>query len=102
MLNALLMLIKACAELEDLSTHTNPWFVVGDLNCIGEDGERIGDNPRQRTDMEDFNKCINLSNLLELDSLGGLMSWTNGQAGRARKWAKLDRILINLPFMNNF
>lgn len=52
--------------------------------------------------MEDFNKCIDLCSILELNALGGPMSWTNGQVGGARKWEKLDRVMVNVPFANNF
>lgn len=30
------------------------------------------------------------------------MYWNNGQEGRNRKWAKLDRALVNIQFVNQF
>lgn len=52
--------------------------------------------------MKDFNKCIDMCGILELNSSSGLMSWTNGQVWRARKQAKLDCVLVNVSFMNCF
>lgn len=52
--------------------------------------------------MEEFNKCIDTYVVVELKLFGGSMTWTNGQADRNRKWGKLDRALVNLPFLHSF
>lgn len=53
--------------LEKLSVHMQPWFIVRDFNCMIEDGERIGGKPCPMSDMEDFNKCIDMCSILELN-----------------------------------
>lgn len=73
-----------------------------DFNYIQYDGERIGGHPRPIITMEDFNNCIDNFGVVELKSFGGNMTWTNGQEGRSRKWAKLDQALVNLPFIQQF
>lgn len=52
--------------------------------------------------MEEFNNCINNCGLIELNSMGGHLSWCNGQQRHNRKWAKLDRTLVNTQFINHF
>lgn len=46
-----------------------------------------------------FNTCIDNCGIVELKDVGGSMSWFNGHAGHTRKWAKLDRALVNLLFL---
>lgn len=52
--------------------------------------------------MEDFNNCFNKCGLVELKSLGVCMSWSNGHEGQNRSWAKLDKALVNVHFINRF
>lgn len=48
---------------------------------------------RLRITMEEFNTVIDMYALVELQTFGGNMTWTNKQIGRNRKWAKLVRAL---------
>lgn len=79
-----------------------PWVIISDFNCIQEDGECIGGQPRAQVAMTEFNYCINNYDLLELHLSGGRMSWFNGHDGLTRKLAKLDRALTNIQFLNKF
>lgn len=80
----------------------NPWLIVGDFNIIREDREIIGGCPRAAQAMEDFNECIDACGMVEMRSIGNTMSWCNGQEGASRKWAQLDRALVNVPFSAKF
>lgn len=76
--------------------------MIGDFNCIRNDGERIGGQPRSRIMMEEFNKCIDMCSAVELKTFGCNITWTNGQEGRNRQLVKLDWTLVNLHFLHNF
>lgn len=56
--------------------------MVGDFNCIRNDGERVGGRLRPRITMEEINQCIDTCGVVELKTIGGNMTLTNGQAGR--------------------
>lgn len=44
-------------ELNRLPGLTMPWVVMGDFNCIREDMECIGEQPRSLVAIEEFNNC---------------------------------------------
>lgn len=52
-------------EMEDLYGGTYRWMVVGDFNCIQNNGERISDQPRSRITMDEFNTCIDKCGVVE-------------------------------------
>ncbi|KAF5459676.1 hypothetical protein F2P56_019603 [Juglans regia] len=89
-------------DLEDVHTGDSPWLVIGDFNLIREDGERIGDNPRSLSAMEEFNCCLDNCSLLDLAFVGSHMTWCNGHEGQSWSGARLDRAVINLGFSNCF
>ncbi|KAF5450314.1 hypothetical protein F2P56_030677 [Juglans regia] len=88
--------LVGCRATED------PWIVMGDFNIIREDRERVGGCPRAAQAMDDFNLCIDQCGLVELNYHGNPLSWCNGQEGVSRKWARLDRVLMNMAFSDRF
>lgn len=58
--------------------------MLGDLNCIRHDGKRIGGILRTIITIQVFKQYIDKFGLMELKTIGGSMSWTNGQMGRNR------------------
>ncbi|XP_042962720.1 uncharacterized protein LOC122296997 [Carya illinoinensis] len=81
-----------------------PWLVGGDFNIIRSDSEKVGgvfQAPRAKMAM-DFNNCINDCALLDIHSKGNRLSWCNGRLGGRRIWARLDCILVNVQFLNEF
>lgn len=52
--------------------------------------------------MEDFNSCKNNCSIVDIKMIGGTMSWCNGHDGQNRKWAKLDRTLVNVQLLTIF
>ncbi|KAF5465270.1 hypothetical protein F2P56_015292 [Juglans regia] len=83
-------------DLEALQIGSHPWLIMGDFNTIWEDGERIGGQSRPLAAIGEFNSCFNNCGVVDLDFHGGSMSWFNGHEGQIRKWAKLDRALVNV------
>lgn len=75
---------------------------MGDFNIIRNDGERIGGRPRPTIAMGEFNDFIDAVGLVEVNHEGNMMSWCNGQQGRARSWARLDWTLVNSSLLLDF
>lgn len=88
------------SNLEGTANLMAPWIIIGNFNCIREDGKMIRVQPRASASMEDCNHCIKKYGVVELKHFGGSMSWFNGHAGNTKKWARLDRVLVNLFFLN--
>ncbi|XP_057962407.1 uncharacterized protein LOC131153979 [Malania oleifera] len=51
--------------------------------------------------MEEFNTCLDNCGLMDLVVSSSNMSWCNGHNGHSRSWAKLDRVLYNLTFLQS-
>lgn len=49
-----------------------------------------------------FNDFIVQNGLLDLGYIGINFTWCNNQAGLARRHARLDRFLANVPWISNF
>ncbi|KAG7970202.1 hypothetical protein I3843_07G070600 [Carya illinoinensis] len=90
------------AKCTQCRSNAHPWIVMGDFNIIREDRECVGGCPRAAQAIDDFNKCIDSCRLVELNFCGNPLSWCNGQEGTARKWARLDRMLMNMVFLERF
>ncbi|XP_035548696.1 uncharacterized protein LOC118349203 [Juglans regia] len=90
------------ADLEKESNGIEPWIITGDFNIIASDVERRGGRSRSLLAMEEFNSWIHSCGLQELKFLGKSFSWCNGQAGRSRSWARLDRSLVTPNFVQAF
>ncbi|KAG2664279.1 hypothetical protein I3760_16G074400 [Carya illinoinensis] len=79
-----------------------PWFIEGDFNIIRVDSEKIGGLFKASRAKAEFNVWINDCALIEPPSCGNTLSWCNGQNGGRHIWARLDRILVNMQFINLF
>lgn len=49
-----------------------------------------------------FAEFIATNYLLNVNFIGSQFTWCNNQQGLARRWARLDRCLVNLAWANNF
>ncbi|KAK9733140.1 hypothetical protein RND81_04G046300 [Saponaria officinalis] len=67
-----------------------PWLVLGDLNCVRTDYERISNVPPNLSVMTDFNNVISNAGLEEMSTFGH------------EKWMRLDRVLINSVWLSDF
>lgn len=72
------------SNLEGLFGKTFPWLVVGNLNYIRHDVERVGGRARPRITKKEFNQWIDTFRVVELKIISGNMNWTNGKAGKNR------------------
>ncbi|XP_077252323.1 uncharacterized protein LOC143891665 [Tasmannia lanceolata] len=79
-----------------------PWIVLGDFNVIRSYDERSGGSPHKQNDIEDFNSCIYNCCLANLRSIGHSLSWNNRATMSERKYARLDRALVNDLWLQDF
>ncbi|KAK9675612.1 hypothetical protein RND81_11G018700 [Saponaria officinalis] len=82
--------------------HCLNWIVLGDFNMVRDVQERVSDSPPSLSDILDFNTCILRCGLDDLKSLGCDFTWANKQDEGARVWSKLDRALLNYPWLTSF
>ncbi|XP_060182313.1 uncharacterized protein LOC132611975 [Lycium barbarum] len=78
------------------------WLIGGDFNVVLNDEEKIGGNPIQPQDIEDFAFCINSCDLEEVNFKGSPFTWWNGRADEARIFERMDRMLVNSLLLDNF
>ncbi|XP_039138752.1 uncharacterized protein LOC120276083 [Dioscorea cayenensis subsp. rotundata] len=86
-------------ELSRIASMLVPWLIIGDFNAICNRDEHMGGSysyyARKARHFVDF---IDTNNLLDLHFSGPRFTWCNKQFGTARRWARLDRGLINLDW----
>lgn len=78
------------------------WYIGRDFNIICNDGEKNGGLLQASRAKADFNDCLHDCALVDLPFKGNRLFWCNGRLGGRRIWAHLDRVLVNLSFMNCF
>lgn len=81
---------------------SGPWLVAGDFNCIMKVDEKLGGNPPHLGAISDFNECVSDCALIDAGFIGSQYTWHNNQAGCKGIWARLDRVLINSDWLNQF
>ncbi|XP_060196130.1 uncharacterized protein LOC132625487 [Lycium barbarum] len=84
------------------NTLSSSWLIGGDFNVVLNDEEKIGGNPIQPQDIEDFAFCINSCDLEEVNFKGSPFTWWNGRADEACIFERLDRMLVNSLLLDNF
>ncbi|XP_077248649.1 uncharacterized protein LOC143888187 [Tasmannia lanceolata] len=89
-------------DLENLSCNIQkPWILIGDFNAVRDYSEKSEGMIINHSEIEDFNSCINNCSLADLRSIGHPLSWNNRATRTGRKFAILDRALINDIWLQN-
>lgn len=83
-------------ELSGIASINLPCIIIGDFNAIAslkkfQGGSQIYYRRKARV----FSDFIISNNLLEVNFTSSSFTWCNNQSGTARKWARLDRCLLN-------
>lgn len=81
---------------------SSPWVVLGDFNAIQHPREKVGGNAQWSPHMDDINQCLFTSELDDLRFTGCLFTWSNKQVPPNFVASKLDRVLVNEPWMKSF
>lgn len=78
------------------------WFFVGDFNCIlGSNEKRGGFYPKQVA-CDDFMPFSNVVNLIHMHKKGVDFTWYNGRLGMRHIEVRLDRVLHNSSWIDNW
>uniref|UniRef100_A0A803NIW6 DUF4283 domain-containing protein n=1 Tax=Cannabis sativa TaxID=3483 RepID=A0A803NIW6_CANSA len=86
-------------KLDGLKTN-EPWIVLGDTNDILEKGERIG--KRAHYSPTAFKDCIMACQLEDVKFGGSYFTWSNKQQVDDRIYSKIDRVLANQSWLNEY
>ena len=78
-----------------------PWFIIGDLNEITGNHEKVGGTLRHADSFLSFTHMIQNCGLLEFPSLGNILFWRGRRGGHVVK-CRLDRALGNNEWHNLF
>lgn len=90
-------------ELAQFARIDCPWIIFGDFNSITSSTEHLGGNFNYYARKAYlFSNFISGNSLVDVNYVGSNFSWCNGQHGRARRWARLDRCLVNACWFDTF
>ncbi|XP_077231897.1 uncharacterized protein LOC143865141 [Tasmannia lanceolata] len=79
-----------------------PWIALGDFNITRFADKRWGGADPNISDMNEFNDCIEDCSLLDLRSVGQILSWNNRSRTGNLKLRRLDRALVNEEWLQVF
>ncbi|XP_074292053.1 uncharacterized protein LOC141618891 [Silene latifolia] len=78
-----------------------PWLWTGDFNAVLSPVERLGGNTTE-AEMQQFQDCVSICGMEDLSATGALFTWSNKQDAGSRVYSRLDRIMGNQDWMDNF
>ncbi|XP_043720832.1 uncharacterized protein LOC122668311 [Telopea speciosissima] len=84
-----------------LSVGSSPWGIGGDFNVVRFSHEKLGGSPIDIQAVTAFNSCLDDSGLNDLRWSGDDLSWHNKRSGIDRVACKLDRVLVNDPWLSS-
>ncbi|KAK9697826.1 hypothetical protein RND81_08G063700 [Saponaria officinalis] len=90
------------SALRTISSTVREWVVLGDFNVVHDVAEKVSNSSHNLNDILAFNACILHCALDDLQSSGCEYTWSNKQDGNARVWCKLDRVLVNAYWLDQF
>lgn len=74
----------------------------GDFNAVLNCEDRHQGNPVTSADVEDFQTCLQESELFEVRAIGDHFTWINNQKGANRIWSNIDRSFANTPWFSTY
>ncbi|XP_048502731.1 uncharacterized protein LOC125498546 [Beta vulgaris subsp. vulgaris] len=77
------------------------WVILGDFNCVLEREEKIG-GPIRDHDMNPFRRCVTKCELEDMKYSGCYYKWNNKQTDGSKVFCKLDRVLCNVRWCEEF
>ncbi|XP_060187015.1 uncharacterized protein LOC132616547 [Lycium barbarum] len=90
-------------SLEDINRNiTDPWCIGGDFNVIVDPDEKLGGKPHRASKSFDFISCMDNCGMADAGFVGPKLTWCNNRGPRKRIWKRLDRIMINNQWAQNF
>ncbi|CAO2834817.1 unnamed protein product [Amaranthus hypochondriacus] len=83
------------------SSCVDPWIVLDDFNCLANLDERIG-QPVRLHEIQPLRHCMSKCQLFYMRSKGRFFTWNNKQAGTKRVFSKIDRVLCNTRWSDDY
>ncbi|XP_026459128.1 uncharacterized protein LOC113359761 [Papaver somniferum] len=84
------------------SINTRPRVLLGDFNSLLYPSDKLGGSPVMPIHYQDFSRCVQLSQIFDLQFSGCFYTWTNCQLDGAVIRSKLDRGMVNLQWIQQF
>ncbi|XP_048492953.1 uncharacterized protein LOC125493541 [Beta vulgaris subsp. vulgaris] len=89
-------------DLERISKFVKKaWVIMGDFNSVLNLGERLG-SVVTLEEVGSFRKCTRICKVQDLPTSGPFFTWSNKQEGEQRVFSKIDRVLVNSRWIDNF
>ncbi|XP_060968731.1 uncharacterized protein LOC133036230 [Cannabis sativa] len=89
-------------KLAALGMLNRPWLILGDFNAMFNFQDRNGGKQILTKDIEDAQKWLSLGQVEEVSCSGAFYTWTNKHDMGTRIFSKLDRVLINEDWLDQF
>ncbi|KAK4384561.1 hypothetical protein Sango_3048800 [Sesamum angolense] len=77
-----------------------PWLVLGDFNAVIDNSEVCGQAADTSASMADFRNCVRDTGLVQLPFTGCPFTWHNCSEGPRSLWRRLDRMLVNVAWLD--
>lgn len=87
---------------KNLPPRMTPWMMMGDLNEITGQGDKQGGRPFRTSQCRDLSNFVDAAGLIDLGYNGCPFTWTNARDGAALIKERLDRALVNSPWLQVF
>ena len=89
--------------MSDIATgmESVPWLSLGDFNVVRYNTEKVRGDQSWPNYMDELNECCRNAGIDDLRNVGHLTTWSKG-SGRGFKARKLDRVLVNYPWLSCF
>lgn len=95
--NMLWQLLEALHAQRDM-----PWVVFSDFNEILHSGEKLEGADKEAKQMEAFSECLERCGLIDMGFFGQKYTWFNGRHDEQRTKLRLDRVVVNREWLENF
>ncbi|KAK8589929.1 hypothetical protein V6N12_024318 [Hibiscus sabdariffa] len=79
-----------------------PWCVMGDSNIVIKQDEKLGGNLYDLEQAKWLSEFIDTGELIEMPLKGGFFTWSNRRSEDDAILEKLDRVLVNHAWLEQF
>lgn len=79
-----------------------PWILLGDMNMVFNQEEKIGGIPFKKANSCYYQNILNNAGLIDMGFKGFEFTWNNHRAGAANIQERLDRAVANVECNSKF